>query len=78
MQTEDQEEDDTLMNPDQFFFQLWEGAAELAQDVESPANIAEHYGQVWAMLSCQGAKCFVTNIEDRFHTGRRCACALPV
>lgn len=45
LQTEDPE-NDTLMNPDQFFFQLWEGVAELAGDVESPDSLAQHYGQV--------------------------------
>jgi hypothetical protein len=34
------------MNPDQFFFQLWEGAAELAEKVEEPDTLAQHYGQV--------------------------------
>jgi hypothetical protein len=45
LQTEDPE-NDTLMNPDQFFFQLWEGVAELAGDVESPESLGQHYGQV--------------------------------
>jgi hypothetical protein len=45
LQAEDQG-DAVPMNPDQFFFQLWEGAAELAADMETPDSLAQYYGQV--------------------------------
>lgn len=45
MQTEDTEEGAHL-TADQFFFHLWECTASLAENVELPESLADHYGQV--------------------------------